>query len=77
MQKDQLQIRIGLALLFLLAGTVGCSHRQMYDSTTGVREQDCERYPPRERDECLRGARTPYDEYRRQRDDAGAPPGKH
>lgn len=69
--------RIGLALLIGIAGTAGCSHQQMYDSTTGVREQDCERYPPREKEECLRSARTSYGEYKQQRDDAIAPPGKN
>lgn len=67
---------VGACLALVVIGTAGCSNRQVYDAATGLREQDCERYPPREKEECLQGARTSYDEYRQQRDDALAQPAR-
>ncbi len=53
----------GLALLLALAAA-GCSSRQVYDSTSELRAQECSKLEPRERADCQQRARTPYPEVR-------------
>jgi hypothetical protein len=44
-----------------------CTHRQIYESTEAWRISQCDRYAPRDRDECLATAKMPYSEYKTNR----------
>lgn len=61
-----------LALL-LLASLGACSSQQVYDSTSELRAQQCGKLEARERDDCLRSARTSYGQYEKAREEAVAP----
>jgi hypothetical protein len=56
----------GLALLLALTAA-GCSSRQVYDSTSELRAQECGKLEPRERADCQQRARIPYTEYEKDR----------
>ncbi len=60
----------GLGLLLVLA-TAGCSSQQVYDSTSELRAQECNKLEPGERADCQQRARTPYPEVRAARQEAG------
>lgn len=60
----------GLGLLLVLA-TAGCSSQQVYDSTSELRAQECNKLEPRERADCQQRARTPYPEVRAAQQEAG------
>ncbi|WP_207765944.1 hypothetical protein [Solimonas fluminis] len=61
---------IGFGLLAL--ATAGCSSQQVYDSTSELRAQECNKLEPRERADCQQRARTPYPEYSKERAEAAA-----
>ncbi len=63
------RLRAG-GLLLTLAGALsaaGCTNQQVYESTEAWRISQCDRYAPRDRDECLATAKMPYSEYKANR----------
>ena len=59
--------------LLMVAALGACSSQQVYDSTSELRAQQCGKLEARERDDCLRSARTPYGQYQQKREEATAP----
>lgn len=60
-------------LLLVVAALAACSSQQVYDSTSELRAQQCGKLEARERDDCLRSARTPYAQYQQARDEIVSP----
>jgi hypothetical protein len=59
-----------VAVLVLLA--TGCSYQAWYEGVQDTRRQDCYRLPPGEVQPCLDEVdRVGYDQYRREREEAG------
>jgi len=55
-----------LALPLLVAVLAGCTAQQVYDSTQGLRLDDCQRLAGVEREDCLGRARLTYPEREQQ-----------
>ncbi|TJY59506.1 hypothetical protein E4T66_14100 [Sinimarinibacterium sp. CAU 1509] len=64
-RQRALPLLSGLCLI-TLAGS-GCTNQEVYDSTEAWRITQCDRYAPRDREECLQQARMPYSEYKTNR----------
>jgi len=62
-----------MRILLLAIALAGCSSQQVYDSSSELRAQQCGKLEARERDDCLRDARTPYGQYQKAREEAAAP----
>lgn len=65
-----MNIRMTAVGLLLALAAAGCSSRQVYDSTSELRAQECNKLEPRERADCQQRARTPYPEVRAAQQDA-------
>lgn len=63
-----------MRILLLAIALAGCSSQQVYDSSSELRAQQCGKLEARERDDCLRNARTPYGQYQKARDEAAGTP---
>lgn len=67
--------RVLLWRVLLVALLGACSERQLYDSSKGLREQQCLRISnERERQRCLESATLSHDEYQRFRETKSTKP---
>lgn len=49
---------------------VGCSNKAVYDSIQYNNRNECNKVPPSQYDECIERASKPYEEYKREREEA-------
>ncbi|MFM9916645.1 MAG: hypothetical protein ACKVOX_12610 [Rhizobacter sp.] len=60
-----------VALLLISSAIQGCSSQQLYGVGQGWQRQECNKInDTQQRDRCMAGANTSYDDYARQADDA-------
>lgn len=63
--------------IFVTAGAlifIACSNEQVYNSLQGARENECPKIvDAAQRSQCFDNARTSYDKYEQQRNDARKP----
>ncbi len=66
-RRRAMPLLTGLVLITL--ASAGCTNQAFYESTEAWRISQCDRYAPRDRDECLATAKMPYSEYKTNRNE--------
>ena len=58
-------------MVFMMLGASACSQRAWYESVKQGQRNECYKYPPSAREECLKAIDSDsYDEYQRKKQDA-------
>ena len=67
-----MKTRLPVILVLLVGLVCGCSNQQIYEAIQDNRQQECERLPPPQDEECLAAYDESYESYKEALDEAGA-----
>ena len=52
-------------LIVIVISSLSCTEQQVYYSIQSARQNDCQKQPPSQYDECMEKASTSYNDYQR------------